>query len=151
MTAELKTRVLAQVGAGTTRVFTDPLASPTGFPFKVVQLPGTLSDPDIYAGRARICNLGYLRQAYRRDDGSIGWRCPAEPEGRFLAKGGAPVALVGRMCLCNALLASAGFAQAAPDGRREPPLVTAGDCLDQLSQAVPRLGPYSAAELRLRP
>ena len=40
------------------RVFTDPLASPTGFPFKVLGLEGTLSEPAVYARRERLCDLG---------------------------------------------------------------------------------------------
>lgn len=34
------------------------LFSPTGFPFKVVQLAGTLSDDDVYTARSRTCDLG---------------------------------------------------------------------------------------------
>lgn len=37
--------------AGLAKVFTDPVASPTGFPFKVVALPGTLSESDVYLSR----------------------------------------------------------------------------------------------------
>ncbi len=42
----------AAVDAGAAEVFTDPLASPTGFPFKVAQLAGTMSDPAVYASAA---------------------------------------------------------------------------------------------------
>ena len=48
--ADYKRRLLAKAIAGQARVFTDPLASPTGFPFKVAQLEGTCSDAD---GRRR--------------------------------------------------------------------------------------------------
>ncbi len=129
---ELKAQALAMVQAGTAQVFTDPQASPTGFPFKVVELPGTLSEAAVYASRTRVCNLGYLRQAYRLPDGRIGWRCPAEPEAHFIAKGGEPAELVGRKCLCNGLMSSAGLALATAAGGRELPLVTAGDNLTTL-------------------
>jgi nitronate monooxygenase len=75
---EFKERVLAMSRTGRARVFTDPIASPTGFPFKVLQMEGTLSDPTIYEKRTRICDLGYLRQAYKKPGGTLGWRCPAE-------------------------------------------------------------------------
>lgn len=129
MDEPLRLRVLGLAAGDEARVFTDPLASPTGFPFKTVDLPGTASDRSVDAERIRICNIGLLRQAYRRPDGDIGWRCPAEPEAAFLAKGGAAKDLTGRKCLCNALMATAGFALAAPAGGREPALVTAGNCL----------------------
>lgn len=144
---DLKELVLGQVRAGTVGVFTDPLASPTGFPFKVVEVPGTMSDPEVYGARVRICNLGYLRQAYRMPDGNIGWRCPAEPDLSFVAKGGDPAALVGRKCLCNALLASAGMPLNAPGAGPELPIITAGDDLLQLGALLPRLGAYTAADV----
>jgi nitronate monooxygenase len=61
------------------RVFTDPLASPAGFPFKVAQMAQTLSEASLYENRPRICDLGYLRHPYRKTDGTVGYRCPAEP------------------------------------------------------------------------
>lgn len=141
---QVKAQVLEQVRAGTVDVFTDPLASPTGFPFKVVAVPGSMSDQAVYAKRTRICNLGYLRQAYRQADGSVGWRCPAEPEAAFLAKGGERSELAGRKCLCNALMASAGLGLNTPEGTRELPIVTAGDDLVNLGGIVPASGGYSA-------
>ena len=53
-------------------VFTDPVASPTGFPFKVAQLEGTSSAFPIYQERKRVCDLGYLREAYA-DAGGQDW------------------------------------------------------------------------------
>ena len=115
--------------AGKARIFTDPLASPTGFPFKVADLPGTLTDAAVYAARRRRCDLGFLRQPYRQPDGAIGYRCPAEPVPAYLAKGGAEEDTLGRKCLCNALVANIGMPQIRPDGREEPCLVTLGDDL----------------------
>lgn len=142
----IRTRVLARLGNGEASVFSDPLASPTGFPFKVVAVPDSMSEADVYAKRKRVCNLGYLRHAYQLPDGSLGWRCPAEPAASFIAKGGDPSALEGRKCLCNGLLASAGFSLALPDGGRELPLVTAGDALLALGESVDCLD-RSAAEV----
>jgi NAD(P)H-dependent flavin oxidoreductase YrpB (nitropropane dioxygenase family) len=145
---EIKQQVLALSRLGQARVFTDPVASPTGFPFKVAQVEQTLSDPALYQARARICDLGYLRHPYRRADGTVGYRCPAEPLKHFLRKGGAAEQTVGRKCVCNSLPATVGFGQARPGGTAELPLVTAGDDLAQLAQFLPPgADSYSAADV----
>jgi NAD(P)H-dependent flavin oxidoreductase YrpB (nitropropane dioxygenase family) len=134
---QLRRAVVARVEAGTAAVRTDPRASPTGFPFKVVELAGTLSDESVYAARERVCNLGFLRSSYRRDDGQIGYRCPAEPVEAFVAKGGDAGETVGRKCLCNSLLANVGLAEPQVQGPSEPPLLTAGDDLDVVRRFLP--------------
>jgi nitronate monooxygenase len=137
MDPALRQRLLAGVMAGDVNVFTDPVASPTGFPFKVVEnLPGTLAGEDAYGKRRRVCDMGYLRSAYRREDGKVGFRCPAEPGEDFLRKGGAAEELKGRKCLCNALMANIGLPQERTDGSVEQALVTCGD---DLSRGVKRL------------
>lgn len=123
---EIKHRVLREQKAGTLSVRTDFNSSPTGFPFKVVELDGTVSDEETYAARERICNLGYLRRLYAKGDSNVGYRCPSEPERNFLAKGGTMEDTIGRRCLCNGLLATVGLGQ-THDGVSEPPLVTSGD------------------------
>ncbi len=122
-------QLVLQALEGKARVFTDPVASPTGFPFKVADLEGTLSDPRIYKSRRRICDIGFLRQPYRKADGGIGYRCAAEPVAAYVAKGGKEEETVGRKCLCNALAADIGYPQRLPDGSREKALVTMGDDL----------------------
>jgi len=52
---DLKNSLLAQAATGTGEVFTDPLASPTGFPFKVALLQGSYSDPAVAEARTRVC------------------------------------------------------------------------------------------------
>jgi NAD(P)H-dependent flavin oxidoreductase YrpB (nitropropane dioxygenase family) len=126
MAERLKSAVLAQAATGPVDVRTDPRASPTGFPFKVVQVPGTLADPDVYAERQRVCDLGVLRSTYRKTDGTIGYRCPAEPVNVHVNHGGRAANTDGRCCLCNGLLATADLAQARPRGYTEPAVVTAG-------------------------
>jgi nitronate monooxygenase len=75
MRPDLKKKLLAQAKTGSGVVFTDPLASPTGFPFKVAQLEGTSSSFPIYQERKRVCDLGYLREPYAVSEGNIGsWR-----------------------------------------------------------------------------
>jgi NAD(P)H-dependent flavin oxidoreductase YrpB (nitropropane dioxygenase family) len=123
---------------GTASIRTDPVASPTGFPFKVVELPGTVAMDDTYTARERTCDLGYLRTPYRRPDGSVGQRCPAEPVDAFIRKGGSAEATEGRVCLCNGLTASAGLPQHRRDGSVEPPLLTLGHDLTSVHELLSR-------------
>jgi nitronate monooxygenase len=129
LTSDIRRILIRKALAGKARVFTDPLASPTGFPFKVAELEGTLSDPVLFQKRRRLCDLGFMRQAYQKNDGSIGYRCAAEPEKVFVAKGGKIEETVGRKCLCNSLVANVGMPQVLADGTDELPLVTLGDDL----------------------
>jgi nitronate monooxygenase len=143
----LRRHAIAAALSGSGEVRTDPLASPTGFPFKVMRLVGTLSDPGVYARRKRICDLGYLRQLYRKDDGSVGFRCAAEPEGDFVAKGGSSEDSTGRKCLCNGLLATIGLGQVR-QGEAEPPIVTIGDDVLQLARFMsPSAEDFSAEDV----
>jgi len=83
MRDDLRERVRALLGADEVTVRTSAMASPTGFPFKVVDLPGTITDTEVYGARSRQCDLGFLRAPYAKDDG-IG-RLPAarrRPSGR---------------------------------------------------------------------
>jgi len=134
MDKELKRRVIQKVVEEDAVVYTDPLVSPTGYPFKVVQMEGTMSDSKVYDERVRLCDVGLLRSPYKKDDGQIGFRCPAEPEDQYLKKGGAHEDLNGRGCLCNNLSASAGFPQQRTDGYVEQPLVTSGKGLSSLGK-----------------
>jgi NAD(P)H-dependent flavin oxidoreductase YrpB (nitropropane dioxygenase family) len=129
LTPSLRGRLLARLRAGTLEVLTDAVASPTGFPFKVAQLEGSLSDPTTRGARPRLCDLGYLRSAYLKDNGQVGYRCPAEPVAMFVRKGGSADDTTGRACLCNSLTADVGLGQTRPDGRAEEPLVTLGSDL----------------------
>ena len=124
--SKVKRAVLDQSSAGTTALFTDPRASPTGMPFKVVDVAGSVSRNDVYEQRTRVCDLGNLRQPYRKSDGSLGYRCPAEPVEDYVRKGGIEADATGRKCLCNGLFAAVGFGQVTPDGEVEPPIITAG-------------------------
>jgi len=146
--AGLKQRVVQQSRAGKARVFTDPLASPTGFPFKVVQLDGTLSTAEEYAARPRICDMGYLRHVYHKEDGSPAYRCPSEPIDDYVKKGGTVQDTVGRKCICNGLMATVGLGQKRADGSAEPPIMTAGNEVSNLACFLkPDTDTYTAAEV----
>jgi NAD(P)H-dependent flavin oxidoreductase YrpB (nitropropane dioxygenase family) len=142
LTPEIKRDVLAGVTDGTANVRTDPRASPTGYPFKLVQLKGH----EQAAERERCCDLGYLREAVKREDGRIIYRCASEPIGTFVKKGGAEGETDGRKCLCNGLLADIGLPQLRDDGGVEPPIVTSGDDIASLA-AVAHDGHYSAGDV----
>ncbi len=103
-------------------VKTDMRISPTGFPFKVVNFEGTISEQEIYLARKRICDQCALVSVYERPDGKIGYRCASEPVDKFVAKGGNPADTIGRGCICNGLLSTAGFGNT-----EEAPIVTLGD------------------------
>jgi NAD(P)H-dependent flavin oxidoreductase YrpB (nitropropane dioxygenase family) len=149
--AEIKQRVLAEVASGEVRVRSDWRTSPTGFPFRILELTGTLSDPQVEADRRRVCDLGVLRSPYRKADGSVDYRCPAEPVDIYVRrKGGREANTEGRTCLCNALLASAGLPQQRPHGYAEPALVTAGSdfsSVGQLMAGAPDGSTYAAADV----
>jgi nitronate monooxygenase len=145
---ELKKRFLDAVAAGKALVFTHPDASPTGYPFKIGLLKNTLSELTEFLGRKRICNMGLLREPYQGADGTIGYRCPAEPESVFAAKGGNTVRSPNARCLCNALLANIGLGMAYAGGRLEKPLLTVGKHLDSLRQLIQKVGTdYSAIDV----
>ena len=142
---EYRRSVLEHAARGEVDVLTDPRASPTGYPFKVVRWP---ADP--VAGeppRTRVCDLGYLRAPYARPDGRIGYRCAAEPVDAYVEKGGAAEDTEGRRCLCNALMANVGHAQVRDDGRVEPPLLTSGDDLEDIATFLRGRTAYSATDV----
>ncbi len=134
---DLKQALVDRARRGEAEVFTDPLASPAGFPFKVARLDGTASEQAVFAARPRVCDLGFLREMYWGDDGRIAYRCPAEPLTTYLAKGGRAEDAAGRKCLCNALMANIGHQQVRCGRHVEPPLVTAGNDLAGVARFLP--------------
>ena len=126
---EIKKTIRRLSFADKLNVRTDMRVSPTGFPFKVAELEGTLSEDDIYQERCRTCNKGALASLYEKADGTLGYRCPAEPVDRYIAKGGNESDTVGRVCICNALSSTAGVGD-----YNEAPIVTMGDDLSFLKR-----------------
>ena len=128
---EMTRQLVRGLHSGTIEVRTEGRVSPTGFPFKVLTVPGTLSEAEPFAARPRMCDLGYLREAYVDEKGRLLGRCPAEPVDDYLRKGGDEAETEGRGCLCNALMANIGHAQHRDD-YTELPLYTGGDALENL-------------------
>lgn len=139
----VRSQVLEGVRQGTVRILTDPRASPTGYPFKIVELDGMSSQDE---HRKRVCDLGYLRTPYRTPVGTLGYRCPAEPVDAYVAKGGDIADTVGRRCLCNGLLANIGHPQHRSDGD-EKVLLTSGDDLLSLGEFLGDRERYSASDV----
>jgi nitronate monooxygenase len=145
---DYKQALLKQAMRGQARVFTDPVASPTNFPFKVAQLEGSLSEREVYLARPRVCDAGYLREAYRTAEGAIDFRCAGEPVAVYVAKQGKAEETAGRKCLCNALLANIGHAQTRAGQFVEKGMVTSGDDLNNIPSFLPpNKTSYTAADV----
>jgi nitronate monooxygenase len=134
LAGDLKDALIEKALRGDIDIFTDPKASPTGYPIKVARLEGTISEEAEYASRGRICDLGYLRHLYKKEDGTVGYRCPSEPVEAYVKKGGSREETVGRKCLCNGLMSNIGLAQRRGDGYLERPFITAGLDLKNISR-----------------
>lgn len=129
ITNDLREKVLQGLMIGTLEIRTEPKTSATGFPFKVVEINGTATDPDVYEARTRKCDLGYLRSPFLRPDGGIGYRCSGEPITTFEFKGGGVGEAEKVKCLCNALMANIGLGQVRWGTYHEPALLTLGSDL----------------------
>ena len=145
-TRDIKDQVIGGALRDGLGIRTDVRASPTGYPFKIVGT-GCSKLESAPRTRDRVCDLGYLRDAVRRDDGRIIYRCPAEPIDRYLAKGGAMEETVDRLCLCNGLAAAMGEPQVRDDGVTEPILITSGDDVKTLGKFLAGRERYAAADV----
>ena len=134
----IKQQGLKMSREGTTDVYTDPVASPTGFPFKILNIGGSVSDETVYRRRKRVCDLGYLRHGYKKSDGTIGWRCPSEPVESYVEKGGKSEDTVGRKCICNGLMANIGMPQYRKKAGNEKIIATCGDEVHEIAKFLPR-------------
>ena len=144
LSSEIKRQVVANAVSGDLRVRTDPRASPTGYPFKIVSWPG---GPGSEKPRERKCDLGYLRVPYARPDGRLDYRCSSEPIADYVRKGGTVEATEGRKCLCNALASDIGLAQIRDNGEPEPAIVTSGDDLEVIQRFLAGRTSYHAADV----
>lgn len=141
-----KETIIGGIHRGELSIRTDGRVSATGFPFKVVELTGTLGLRENLAGRTRMCDLGYLQQAYLDEKGRVQGRCPAEPVADYLRKGGEEEDTHRRACLCNALMANIGLGQTQKWGE-EGQLFTAGDDLVRLPLGSAERPRYTAEDV----
>lgn len=145
---DLRKKIVSAISRGDSSIFTDAEASPTGFPFKVMKLKDTIGDLKDLEKRKKICNLGYLRDMYKKADGSIGYRCSAEKQESFVQKGGNPAeAASKKCCLCNALLATVGLPGTTVDSEQEKPLITLGSHMESLKQLVQQKMDFTARDV----
>jgi nitronate monooxygenase len=112
------------------------LFSPTGFPFKVAQIEGTLSDNNVYNARPRLCDIGLLQQrglskVDENGNRRLFQRCAAAPVESFKKKRGLPFNTDSRRCLCNGLLSTVGLGQIKPH-MEEPAIITLGNHLENV-------------------
>ncbi len=142
ITPALRTRIVNAVVQNDVSIFTDPLASPTGYPFKRLLLA---PEEESLVARERVCDLGYLRQPVRTQEGRVEYRCASEPVAQYVTKGGHEADTLGRQCLCNGLLANVGLAQTRGD-HDEPPLITTGDDVAGVATVAAGRGRYTAGE-----
>ena len=145
MDPKIRAEIRRQGFEGTLRIRTDMSISPTGFPFKVAVLDGTISERSVYEARARKCDQCALVSLYEKADGAIGYRCPGEPVERFVLKGGKIEETVGIGCICNGLISTAGLG----DGS-EPALVTLGDDVSFLRRIMTSADSSYSAEDAIR-
>ncbi len=144
---EIKRELKRKAYSGDMEVMANPIVSPSGFPFQVVDLEGSLSDPLVYGARKRSCSMGYLVEAYRTKRGGLGFRCPAEPVKAHVKKGGDADSTQGKVCICN------GLAAASTDGQHskaasEPPIVTLGQDYSFIRSLLPSAdGSYSSEDV----
>jgi len=140
MRPDLRNRIINMNSNGGSEIQTSQVLSPTGFPFKAVSMPGTLTDEEVYKNRKRICNRGYLTESHFEElpDGTIKetYICPAMPLKQYLKLGGKQEDTKNRVCLCNALLSTAGLYD-----EEEPPILTLGVSGKQVTRH------YSAREV----
>lgn len=145
---QLKEEIIRSIRRQDLKIFTDPAASPTGFPFKVANIGETLADAEIYNKRTRICDIGVLREPFMKADGNVGFRCSAEPVDAYVAKGGDIARTIGAKCLCNSLGAAIGLGQHRSDGTDEAALITLGDDVASIRALLPSsTGGYSARDV----
>ena len=141
ITPELKKQALTEIIKDNVKVHTSARASPTGFPFKELLMPGTIGIPEVYEERERICSLGHLIEICEDSEGEIITRCPAEPVDAYVRKGGNIEDTVGRKCLCNGLVSTIGLGMPG-----EKPLMTSGADFTAVKDLVAKHGMEYSAE-----
>ena len=136
----LRSEILAKANHLELAIHTDVKASPTTFPIKIVELENSTSNPELFAARVKLCDLGYLRSPVQLASGRIDYRCASEPEVMYVKKGGDLEDTLGRKCLCNGLMANIGLGQHRLSGYVEPPLVTLGSEIGGIAEMAARYG-----------
>lgn len=139
MQPEYRQAILHEIKNGTDQasLVRTTFFSPTGFPFKVVQLGNTLADSQVFEDRHRVCDIGLLQQLGLGKPGQDGsrmlfQRCPASPIAAYVRERGLESNTGQRRCLCNGLLSCVGLGQTRGQGesQEEPAIITLGNHLE---------------------
>ena len=142
MDPELRRKLRCLGWSGELKVRTDFRISSSGYPFKVAELAGTISEQSVYDARPRVCSHGLLVSLYEKPDGTIGYRCAGESLNAFVRKGGDIADTVGTGCLCCGLFSTAELEEG------EPPIVTLGDDVSFLKRLMADAhGSYRASDV----
>lgn len=104
MRKDVRQSLISQLYYNEASVFTNHRASPTGFPFKVVDVEESAAALYFMEKRIRMCDMGALLKPCQMPDSSIKYRCSAEPLLSYAKKGGKESETHGVYCLCNGLL-----------------------------------------------
>jgi len=124
---KVKKRIIANNRRGRTKIVTSK-RSPTGYPWKEVQLNGTLSSMSVYNKRKRRCLYGYLRKGHKvmvNGKEIEVLTCPAMPVETYIrlhpekTRAECLAECAGVICLCEALPSNVGVLSG-------PPTVTLG-------------------------
>jgi len=144
MRKDLAEKARKKIALGNLEVKCDPNVSPSGYPFMVTNLEGTLSQKGDYDQRERYCKYGYLVEVYKKEDDKLDFRCPAELVENYVRKGGKIEDTKGKVCLCEALIAAAGHSDAQP-------IITLGKIVEPVKKLMEgkKDGIYSAEEVVL--
>lgn len=130
-TLEIKEAIIRAIREDRAKIESSFVASPTGYPFKVLQMEGTMSDPVSFLKRKRSCGVGLLREVkevkidLENKAQQARWSCSADPR---LENAGSQA-----VCLCEALLAVIGLAQ-VNGGEEELPIITLGEELKDIKK-----------------
>ena len=142
MNPELRKKLRYLGWKGELKVRTDFRFSSSGYPFKVAELAGTISEQSVYEARPRVCSHGLLVSLYEKPDGTIGYRCAGEPVNAYVRKGGDTTDTVGTGCLCCGLFSTAELEES------EPPVITLGDDVSFLKKLMTDAhGSYRASDV----
>jgi nitronate monooxygenase len=148
LAADWKAEVFRQSRQAPARLAVEFVSAPVGHEVPIAKVAGSALDEDEFARRERFCDVGFLRQLYRREDGSVGYRCPGETVACHHAKGGDPEAAAGQRCFCNGMLAALGLGQVRSGFGVERPLLPAGEDLKGLARfCPPNARGFSAADV----
>ncbi|MCB1126669.1 MAG: hypothetical protein KDM81_09255, partial [Verrucomicrobiae bacterium] len=129
LAGDWKAEVFARSRQKPARLAVEFVSAPAGHQVPIARVEGSAVDEAEFARRERFCDVGFLRQLYQREDGSVGYRCPGETVTCHHAKGGDPAAASAQRCLCNGMLAALGLGQVRPGYGVERPLLPAGEDL----------------------